>query len=485
MKKNETLELTISDLGPAGQGLAQHADWQVLVPYALPGQKVTARILKRRQKKAEGRIQSVVEPRPDQIQAACKHFGQPPSENSEGLSDGISNGCGGCAWQQADYGLQLQWKHQIVSGLLRPLLGESVDIPAVLPSPRPFGYRNKFELSFGDKIYLSDERYLALRQAKEPMPRGDYLGFHVPGSFGTLVDVHQCELMPAGLQALYTIVRKVWPQLGGEVYSPRFHTGYWRHLILRQGMRTGELMLHLNTAAGHSPDWQILLDALKDFDLPDHHIRSVLHSEHTGDAQIVGHQPLTLLQGEARISDRLCGLEFEISPYAFFQTNTEAAEILYQQVQRFASECQAKTIYDLYSGTGTIGMVLAGQAERVFGIEEIASAVSDARANAERNGILNCSFEAGKVEALLPELVAQYPADLVIIDPPRAGLHPKALKTLLELQAPALIYVSCNPSALARDLEALLESYSVKAIQPVDLFPQTGHVETVVALQLK
>lgn len=481
MKKNETLELTITDLGPAGQGVAQHGDWQVQVPYALPGQTVTARILKRRQKKAEGRLKSVVAPRPDQIQAACPHFGQPPSENSEGLG----NGCGGCAWQQADYALQLQWKHQIVSGLLRPLLGECVEIPAVLPSPRSLGYRNKFELSFGDKIYLSDERYLALREAKEPLPRGDYLGFHVPGSFGTLVDVHKCELMPAGLQALYKIVRQVWPQLGGEVYSPRFHTGYWRHLVLRQGMRTGELMLHLNTAAGHSPDWQILLEALKDFDLPEHQIRTVIHSEHTGDAQIVGYQPVTILQGDAKISDRLCGLTFEISPYAFFQTNTEAAEVLYQQIQRLASHFQAKTIYDLYSGTGTIGMVLSSQAEHVFGIEEIASAVTDARANAERNQIQNCSFEAGKVEALLPELIAQHPADLVVIDPPRAGLHPKALKTLLELQAPALIYVSCNPSALARDLVDLLTLYQVEAIQPVDLFPQTGHVETVVALRLK
>lgn len=481
MKKYETLELNISELGPGGQGIAYQGDWQVQVPYALPGQKVTARILKRRQKKAEGRLQSVVEPRPDQIQAACKHFGQPPTENSEGLG----NGCGGCAWQQADYALQLQWKHQIVSGLLRPLLDERIEIPAVLPSPRPLGYRNKFELSFGDKIYLSDERYLALRQAKEPLPRGDYLGFHVPGSFGTLVDVHQCELMPPGLQALYKIVRQVWPQLGGEVYSPRFHTGYWRHVVLRQGMRTGELMLHLNTAAGHHPDWQILLEALQAFDLPGHQIRSVIHSQHTGDAQIVGYQPVQILQGEACISDALCGLRFEISPYAFFQTNTEAAELLYQQVQRLASGFQARTIYDLYSGTGTIGMVLSGQAEQVFGIEEIASAVQDARANAERNGIQNCKFESGKVEALLPELIATHPADLVIIDPPRAGLHPKALKTLLELKAPALIYVSCNPSALARDLADLLTIYQVAAIQPVDLFPQTGHVETVVALKLK
>lgn len=481
MKKYETLELKIADLGPAGQGIARHGDWQIQVPYALLGQKVTARILKRRQKKAEGHLQNVVEPRPDQIQSACPHFGQPPRENSTGLG----NGCGGCTWQQADYALQLQWKHQIVSNLLRPLLGPDFELPAVLPSPRSLGYRNKFELSFGDKIYLSDERYLALRQAKEPLPRGDYLGFHVPGSFGTLVDIQRCELMPAGLQALYQIVRQTWPQLGGAVYSPRFHTGYWRHLILRQGMRSGELMLHLNTATGHRPDWHILLEALKAFDLPGHRIRSVLHSEHTGDAQIVGHQPVQILQGEACISEQLCGLRFEISPYAFFQTNTEAAEILYQQVQRLASGFQAKIIYDLYSGTGTIGMVLSAQAEQVFGIEEIDCAVQDARANAERNGIQNCHFETGKVEALLPGLIAQYPADLVVIDPPRAGLHPKTLKTLLELRAPVLLYVSCNPSALVRDLIELLSLYRVEAIQPVDLFPQTGHVETLVCLRYR
>jgi 23S rRNA (uracil1939-C5)-methyltransferase len=477
MKKWETLELEISGLGPAGQGLAQHQDWQVLVPYALPGQKVMARVTKRRQKKAEARLLSVVEPRPDEVQAPCPHFGQPPSENG--------TGCGGCRWQRADYAQQLLWKHQIVKDLLSPLLGPEVEIPAVLPSPRVFGYRNKFELSFGDKIYFSDERYQALRAQGEPLPRGSYLGFHVPGSFGTIVDVKSCHLMPEALLKLYQCVREVLPALGGDVYSPRFHTGYWRHLVLRQGVRSGEVMLHLNTAAGHSPDWQILLEALKSYELPGIHLRSVLHSEHTSDAQIVGYQPVNILQGEARISDQLCGLKFEISPYAFFQTNTEAAEVLYQQIQRFAAQSPARVIYDLYSGTGTIGMVLASQAEQVYGIEENSSAVHDARSNLMRNQIENCHFQLGKVETLLPALVAEYPADLVIVDPPRSGLHPKALKTLLDLKAPRVIYVSCNPSALARDLEELLALYQVEGIQPVDLFPQTGHVETVVALHLK
>ncbi|PIQ24236.1 23S rRNA (uracil(1939)-C(5))-methyltransferase RlmD [bacterium (Candidatus Blackallbacteria) CG17_big_fil_post_rev_8_21_14_2_50_48_46] len=477
MKKHEILELEIKGLGPAGQGLAQHKDWQVLVPYAQPGQKVAARILKRRQKKAEARLTEVLETRPDQIKPACAHFGQPPTE--------AGTGCGGCIWQSASYALQLEWKHQIVTQLLSPLLGPEMQIQPVLPSPQIWGYRNKFELSFGDKIYLSDENYQRFRAAGEPLPRGSYLGFHVPGSFGTLVDITSCQLMPEPLRKLHQLVREVLPALGGEVYSPRFHTGYWRHLVLRHGVRSGDLMLHLNTAAGHAPDWSLLLEKLASFEFPGTQIRSVLHSEHTGDAQIVGYQPVTVLQGEALIQDSLCGLDFEISPYAFFQTNTQAAEVLYTQIQKMAAQVQARTIYDLYSGTGTIGMVLSGQAEQVFGIEEIESAVADAKKNAARNQIQNCHFQAGKVEHLLPELIEKHPADLVIIDPPRAGLHPKALKTLLQLQAPALIYVSCNPAALARDLETLLPLYQVEAIQPVDLFPQTGHIETILSLRLK
>lgn len=475
MKIGEILELQIQELGPAGQGKAFHQDWQILVPYALPGQTVRVRILKRRQKQAEARVLDVLQSRPDQIAPACPHFGQPPTE--------AGTGCGGCSWQTVDYGQQLFWKQHILQNMLGPLLDPEFSIPPILPSPRIWGYRNKFELSFGDRLYLSEARYRALRQAQQPLPRVHGLGFHLPGSFGTLVDIQRCELMSPALQALYQAVREILPALGGDVYNSRFHTGYWRHLVLREGVRTGELMLHFNTTSEYQPDWQILCAHLSHQRFAGARLRSIIHSEYTGDAQIVGYQPIQVLQGDGLITEQLCGLRFEISPYAFFQTNTEAAECLYEVIRHMAASKQARVIYDLYCGTGTIGMVLALQAEYVLGIEAIESAVQDARRNAMRNGIQNCHFKVGKVEDVLSEV--NYPADLVVVDPPRAGLHPKALHALRQLSAPAVIYVSCNPVSLARDLPQLLDIYQVEQLQPVDLFPQTGHIETVVCLGLR
>jgi len=448
-----------------------------VIGHAIPGQTVEARVVKKKRGKAQARIKGVVKHRPDEVAAFCPHFGQPPSEN------GI--GCGGCQWQQLPYAVQLHLKQNLIQDLLTPLLPR-LRIQPIVPSPLESQYRNKVEFSFGDKAFITDERYLALREAREPMPTSFNLGFHMPGSFGTVIDIKACYLISPGLRRVYQALHDLIPTLGFPVYSSKSQTGFWRHLVLREGFRTGDIMVHLNTTDAYQPDWQPILDALNALELPQHRIRSVLHSVHNGEAQIVGWNPPTVLQGEALIEEELCDLRFEISPYAFFQTNTLAAEQLYGVVARMADLSQQPVIYDLYSGTGTIGMILAqAGAAQVFGLEEIESAVEDARRNAERNDVENCSFQAGKVEALLAELLESHPPDMAVLDPPRAGLHPKVVKMLLAQRIPQLLYVSCSPSALVRDLEGLLEAYEVKEVQPVDLFPQTGHVETVVKLVLK
>lgn len=453
-----------------------------MVPYTVPGQTVEAKLVKKRSSRSSAQLQSVLQPRPDEIKPFCAHFGQPPTEDGQG--------CGGCKWQMLPYSAQLALKgdllQQELSQLPEGLLDQAVQQP-IIASPQDRNYRNKVELSFGDKTYISEARYLALRAEKQPMPTGEFLGFHAPGSFGTVIDIQRCHLTSEALQQVYTCVREQLPQLGGKVYSPKHHTGYWRHLILREGTRTGDIMVHLNTTDTHQPDWDLLTKALKNLSLPEgYRIRSVLHSEHTGDAQIVGYNPPTCLMGETFIEEEICGLRFEISAYAFFQTNTPAAEQLYQAVVNLAEVTPETVIYDLYSGTGTIGMILAKQgAKAVYGLEEIETAVEDARRNAALNQIEHCHFKAGKVEHILPELFAETPPDLMIVDPPRAGLHPKAVAMILDNPAPQLIYVSCNPAALARDLEMLAQVYTPEVIQAVDLFPQTAHLETIVRLKRK
>lgn len=477
MKKYQSYAFEIDAIQANGKGLSHSENLPTTIGYALPGQQVRARVTKKKRGHAEARIQELLRPRPDEVTPFCAHFGQPPDEQGRG--------CGGCQWQQIPYTAQLQLKQELIESLLQPLVPE-LKINPIVPSPQERNYRNKVEMSFGDKNYISDERYLALRAAGESLATGSYLGFHVPGSFGTVIDIQKCELIPEPLQKMHAVVHELWPQLGGEPYNSRHHTGFWRHLILRMGVRTGEIMVHLNTSDSHSVDWAPLLDALNTVKLEGAHLHSVLHSVHTGDAQIVGYETPQLLQGQASIHEEICGLRFEIAPYAFFQTNTLAAEQLYEQIARLAQLENAPRVYDLYSGTGSIGMLLAKRgAKEVYGLEEIESAVDNARANAQANGLNNCFFRAGKVEKLLESLLAEVPPDLVIVDPPRAGLHPKVVKRLAQLRLQQLIYVSCNPAALARDLEELLTVYHVKEVQPVDLFPQTGHMETVVHLALK
>lgn len=482
MKKYQSYPISIERLDTKGRGIGRYEDRQVMVPYTVPGQVVQAKLVKKRNRRCSAQLQSVMTPRPDEVQPFCAHFGQPPTESGQG--------CGGCKWQMLPYAAQLALKQDLLQqelAQLDPELLREVSQPAIIPSPQDRNYRNKVEFSFGDKTYISESRYLALRAEKQPLPTGEYLGFHAPGSFGTVIDVTRCHLTSPALQQVYQCIRAQLPHLGGTVYSPKHHTGYWRHLILREGTRTGDLMVHLNTTDTHQPDWSSLVQALQDLNLPEgYRIRSVLHSEHTGDAQIVGYNPPRLLWGESVIEEHICGLRFEISAYAFFQTNTPAAERLYEAVVSLAEVTPDTVIYDLYSGTGTIGMILARQgAKAVYGLEEIESAVTDAQRNATLNGIAHCHFKAGKVEHLLPELFAVTPPDLMIVDPPRAGLHPKAVTMILDNPAPQLIYVSCNPSALARDLALLAPVYQPEVIQAVDLFPQTAHLETIVKLKRK
>lgn len=482
MKKYESYPISIERLNTKGQGIGCYEDRKVIVPYTVPGQEVQAKLVKKRSKRYSAQLQEVLRPRADEVTPFCAHFGQPPNETGKG--------CGGCKWQMLPYTAQLKLKSDILQqelDQLSPELLAGITPRPIIASPQDRNYRNKVEFSFGDKTYISEERYRAFRAEKQPLPTGSFLGFHAPGSFGTVIDINTCHLTSVALQKVYHCVRACLPELGGDVYSSKHHTGYWRHLILREGTRTGEIMVHLNTTDTHKPQWEILCDALTQLELPSGStLTSVLHSEHTGAAQIVGYNPPTILMGTDVIAEEICGLRFEISPYAFFQTNTPAAEKLYQAVVDLADVTPDTVIYDLYSGTGTIGMILAQQgAKAVYGLEEIETAVEDARRNAERNQVAHCYFRAGKVEHVLPELFAETPPDLMIVDPPRAGLHPKAIALILANPAPQLIYVSCNPAALARDLELLSPLYTPEVIQAVDLFPQTAHLETIVKLKRK
>lgn len=480
MKVGDICELVIEQVMPGGAGQARLGEKWVSVRGTVPGQRIQARISRKRKGQLDAQLVQVLQPTDGEIQPKCDHFGQPP--------DGQKRGCGGCSWQQLSYEAQLQLKHQMVAGLLQPLrdvYASLPTLPAVLPSPQVWGYRNKIEFSFSDKTFMPAEQYQQIRQQGSPMPTGFYLGFHAPQAFASVIDIQRCHLISPAAAKLYHAAREVFPRFMRGPYSPFHHQGYWRQLVIREGFNTGQLMVHFGTTSDPDMDWAPLLQAFAACDLEGKELRSVMHTPFDGVAQIMGPTEPVVLQGQAFIEEQLLGLRFRISPQAFFQTNTQAAEVLYRQILNLLDDTGPGAVYDLYSGTGTIAQLMAAHGHGpVYAIEEVASAVADAQANAAYNQLTNCAFWQGKVEKLLPQLMAEVPPKAVILDPPRAGLHPHVVD-LLRTQRPAsIIYVSCNPVALVRDLHALLAEglYQVKAWQPVDLFPHTAHVETIVQL---
>jgi len=459
IKRGLQTEVEISDVAFGGRGLVRLDGMAVFVDQTVPGDRAIIRIVRKKKNYAEARVIDLIQSSPDRIIAPCEYSGF----------------CGGCKWQFLKYEQQLIYKRQHVLDSLEHI-GRIKDtlVHDTIPSELIFGYRNKMEFSCSDRRWLLPHE---LGQADVDI--GFALGLHVPGTFHKVIDTRECLLQPNLGNHLMDEVRTFIRSSDQPVYGLRSHIGYWRFLVLRHSVAHDRWMVNIVTAEDRRESVQPLADRLRDRYPKVVSIINNITSRKAGVA--VGDVEYTLA-GSDIISDKIDGFEFEISANSFFQTNTRGAALLFKIVEKYAGLSGSETVLDLYSGTGTIPILLSEQSKAVTGIEIVESAVDDAEKNCRKNGISNCKFIRGDIRKCLSQ-IEQRP-DVLIIDPPRAGMHKDVVKQVLELGAGRLVYVSCNPATMARDLELMQETYHLEEVQPVDMFPHTYHVEAVGKLKL-
>ena len=459
IKRGLQTEVEITDVAFGGRGLARLDGMAVFVDQTVPGDRAIIRIVRKKKNYAEARVIDLIQSSPDRIIAPCEYSGF----------------CGGCKWQFLKYEQQLIYKRQHVLDSLEHI-GRIKDtlVHDTIPSELIFGYRNKMEFSCSDRRWL-----LPHELGQVDVDIGFALGLHVPGTFHKVIDTRECLLQPNLGNHLMDEVRTCIRSSDQPVYGLRSHIGYWRFLVLRHSVAHDRWMVNIVTAEDRPESVQPLADRLRDRYPKVVSIINNITSRKAGVA--VGDVEYTLA-GSDIISDKIEGFEFEISANSFFQTNTRGAALLFKIVEKYAGLSGSETVLDLYSGTGTIPILLSEQSKAVTGIEIVESAVDDAEKNCRKNGISNCKFIRGDIRKCLSQ-IEQRP-DVLIIDPPRAGMHKDVVKQVLELGAGRLVYVSCNPATMARDLELMQETYRLEEVQPVDMFPHTYHVEAVGKLKL-
>jgi 23S rRNA (uracil1939-C5)-methyltransferase len=443
----EELELRIDSLAYGGNGVARLNGFVVFVRRGLPGDLVRARVTKVKRGFAEALATEVLEPSRERVDPPCAHY---PA-------------CGGCRFQDLAYESQVTAKQaQVRDALVRIAGVAEPPLEPIVPAASQFHYRNKLEYSF------------------TRTPSGPALGFHKAGRWDEVLEVERCWLTTDLGNAVRDAVRDWAREEGLEAYSQEDGSGYLRHLVLREGRNTGQLLVMLVTAPGEKFETGYLVDVLRRF--PE--VRSVHWAVNDTPAEVTN-LPTTLLWGEEAIEEELLGLRFRVRPNAFLQTNTEMAEVLYRLAIEYAGLTGGETVYDLYCGTGTIGLAMASDALTVWGVEISEESVACAIENMALNEIGNAAFFAGNVSQSLEELAERAGRpDVVVVDPPRAGLAGKALRRMARLEAPRLVYVSCNPTTLAGDVKQLRAEWGYELVRarPVDMFPHTPHVETVALL---
>lgn len=451
MKKGQIFEGIIERVDFPNKGIVYVAqeDRHVTVKNAVPGQKVRFLINKIKHGNAEGRLLEVLE--------------KSPLETREPVCS-IFPACGGCMYQTMAYEEQLKMKE----GQLRRLMDEVVRgdyiFEGIKASPKEFGYRNKMEFSFGDEY------------KDGPLS----LGLHKKGSTYDILTAADCRLVHEDMNKILLCVLEYFKERGVSYYKKMQHTGYLRHLLLRRGDSTGEILVSLVTTTQEEHDLQPLIDRLCSLEL-EGKIVGILHILNDSLADVVKSDETKILFGQDYFYEKLLGLEFKITPFSFFQPNTRGAEVLYETVREYIGDIQDMTVFDLFSGTGTISQVISPVAKKVIGVEIVEEAVEAAQENALNNGISNCKFIAGDVFAVLDTLEEK--PDVIVLDPPRDGIHPKALPKILAYGVDRIVYISCKMTSLARDLEMMqIAGYRVEKMTAVDQFCETSHVETVVML---
>ncbi len=465
LKRGVEIELTIEKFADRGKSLARLDGYVVFVAGAVPGDRVRAQVIKGKKNYAEARLLDVLTPSPLRTEPRCFYFGT----------------CGGCKWQHVAYPAQLEAKRQSIhEALIHHGHLEDVDVRPTLGAEAIYFYRNKMEFSFSAHRWLTPQEIAS----GEPFDTAFALGLHVPGNFYKVLDLHECHLQSEASVRLVNGVREFARMRGWKPWNIRSHEGFLRHLVIRQGTHTDETMINLVTN-GYDRSGMAELAIYLRMEQPE--VTTFVNTINTGVAQTAYGEAIHTVFGPGVIHDCIGPYRFEIAPNAFFQTNTRQAERLYEVARDFAELQPDDLVYDLYCGAGTISIFVAGQAKHVVGVEVVKEAVENARANALANDIENCTFVSGDLlKVFTPAFIDHHGRpDVLIADPPRAGIHPKLIKRIARLRPERFVYVSCNPLTQARDLALLQEVYTVEAVQPVDLFPHTHHVENVVQLRAK
>lgn len=453
----------VSDYAAGGKSLARTEEGKVIfIEGAVPGDEADLLLTRNKKDWAEARVINLRSPSPMRVQPFCRHFGV----------------CGGCKWQMLPYPQQLEYKQREVLENLKRI--GKIELPGMRPitgSENDRFYRNKLEFTFSNRRYLLPEELQTGVSGETPV-----FGYHVPGFFDKVIDIEECWLMPEPVNAIRNAVRDFALLHNYPFYDIREHTGWLRNMIVRMNPE-GELMVNL-VIAYDSNDKKDILDHIRDH-FPQ--VTTLLYTINPKMNDSINDLEPQTWHGSGFLMIKLGEYEYKISPKSFFQTNTRQAERMYETVREFAAIGRKGIVYDLYCGTGSIGIFCSKEAEKIIGVELIAAAVEDAKENARINGLNNTSFFAGDVaDICTPEFFAQHGRpDVVITDPPRAGMHTKLVAQILAMEAPVVVYVSCNSATQARDLRMLDEKYRVTAIQPFDMFPHTHHIENVVRLELK
>ena len=454
--------VTIEAVAAEGKALSHVDGMVVFVDFAVPGDVVDIQVYKKKKNYMEGFIKRIVKPSPNRLEPFCEHFGV----------------CGGCRWQPLPYAMQLEAKRQQVEDQLVRI--GHLDVPEIrptLPSEKTQFYRNKLEFS------ASSKRWLLSGEKPEAVTDWEGLGFHVGKFFDKVLDIKNCWLQPEPSNAIRLFIKRFCLENGLEFYNIRENRGLFRNMFVRTTEK-GEVMLILCFAQDAKVKREALLDAVSSA-FPQITSLYYVINEKLNDS--IGDQSPILYKGQEAIYEEMEGLRFKIGPKSFYQTNSRQAYRLYSVAREFAALTGNEVVYDLYTGTGTIAQFVSRKAAKVFGIEYVPEAIEDARANADANGITNCEFFAGDMKDVLDDafVAAHGRPDVIILDPPRAGIHPDVAKVILNAEPDRMVYVSCNPASQARDLAILCEKYVITAVQPVDMFPHTMHVENVVALKRK
>ena len=457
LKKGQIIEITVDKTAHGGQGVARLDGFVLFIRGAVPGDRVMVQVIRKKKGYAEARIIELLEPSPHRVSAPCPYSGH----------------CGGCQWQHVKYEHQLEYKREHVREAMLHIGGLSeIPVHAAIPSEKKFAYRNKMEFSF------SDRRWLLPEEMEQPgIDRSLALGLHVPGTFHKVIDIDACLLQQETGNRILREVKKYVKDSGIPVYGLRSHHGFWRFLTIRYSTAFNEWMVNLVTSEGRrdavAPLSEALCRRIKN-------IKTIVNNINRKKASIAIGEEEIALSGEGYLKDRIGPFEFQVSANSFFQTNSLSTEKLYQKAVEYAELTGSEVVLDLYCGTGTIPIFISNMVSEIIGLEIAQSAVTDAENNCRANGVTNCRFVLGDIRKSLGTLKLK--PDLLIIDPPRAGMHKDVLTMVMKLAPKRIIYISCNPATLARDMGLMAEAYEPLEIQPVDMFPHTYHIEIIAKL---